>query len=115
MGYGKGKDFGYGKGNDDKGYGKGKSKAFEVGPEDMDRCLYVGNLPFRASWQSVKDMFKEYGNVIRCDIAKDYDGRSRGYANVLFETQEDARAAIDNLNGADFEGRSMVVRFEGSR
>jgi len=94
----------------DKGKGKGKGK--NVNPDDEGRLLYVGNLPFRTSWQDVKDTFKECGRVIRVDIAEGPDGRSKGYATVLYETEDEAQGAIDSLNGRDFQGRSLTVRME---
>jgi len=83
-----------------KGYSKGKggwkgSAPLRVGPGDKGRLVYVGNLTFRTAWQDVKDLFKEYGDVIRVDIAQDMDGRSKGYGTVLFSKEEDATAAIE--------------------
>jgi len=104
------------KGYDDNGYGgkdsSGKGGKGKYSAEDKGRVVYVGNLPFRASWQDLKDVFKNCGNVIRAEMAKDYDGRSRGYAKVLFESEGDAISAIDNLNETDFDGRKMVVRLD---
>jgi len=94
-----------------KGKGKGKG-GLRVGPGDKGRLLYVGNLPFRTSWQDLKDVFKEHGQVIRVDIAEDWDGRSKGYATVLYETEDEAQSAIQNLHEADFQGRNMMVRLD---
>mmetsp|Transcript_10450 Transcript_10450/g.23715 ORF Transcript_10450/g.23715 Transcript_10450/m.23715 type:complete len:259 (+) Transcript_10450:139-915(+) len=104
-----GKSKGKDKGKDYDGKGKGKSR---YGPQDEGRVVYAGNLPFRAAWQDVKDMFKAYGEVIRVDMAKDADGRSRGYATILFEKEEEAQAAIEALNGCDFQGRGMLVKMD---
>lgn len=90
-----------GKGFGGKGGGKGK-----LDERDRGRVLRVGNLPDRTSWQSVKDVFREYGSVIRVDFVED------GVATVLFEKEDDARAAIPDLDGADFEGRAMEVCME---
>mmetsp|Transcript_50289 Transcript_50289/g.116747 ORF Transcript_50289/g.116747 Transcript_50289/m.116747 type:complete len:230 (-) Transcript_50289:44-733(-) len=112
-GYGKG---GYGGGLGGKGkggYGGGlQNSPLRVGPRDKGRLVYVGNLPFRAAWQDVKDVFKEYGEVIRVDIAQDVEGRSKGYATVLFEKEEDAQSAIAGLNESDFQGRALMVRLD---
>ncbi len=51
-------------------------------------------MPYRVSWQDLKDMFKEFNGLIRADIMKDRDGRSRGAGLVVFETPEDAKVAI---------------------
>merc|ERR1712194_147677 len=113
----KGGGKGYSKGRDDwKGGGKGGYKGgsgpLRVGPGDKGRLVYVGNLTFRTAWQDVKDVFKEYGDVIRVDIAQDMDGRSKGYGTVLFSKEEDAASAIEGLNETDFQGRNLMVRLD---
>eukprot|EP00929_Paragymnodinium_shiwhaense_P009035 TRINITY_DN113061_c0_g1_i1.p1 TRINITY_DN113061_c0_g1~~TRINITY_DN113061_c0_g1_i1.p1 ORF type:complete len:232 (-),score=67.51 TRINITY_DN113061_c0_g1_i1:279-881(-) len=91
--------------------GKGKG-GFRVGPDDKGRLLYVGNLPFKAAWQELKDMFREYGEVIHVDIARDPEGWSRGFATVLYKEQKEAKAAIRGLNEQEFMGRPMLVRLD---
>jgi len=81
-----------------------------VRPEDKGRLLYVGNIPWRASWQDLKDLFRDVGEVIRVDIPTDRDGRSRGYATVLFEAEAAAGEAIKRFNDYEFEGRRLNVR-----
>lgn len=105
-GRGKGRGRGY------SGYSGGGAAPLRVGPRDKGRLLYVGNLPFRTAWQDLKDVFKEHGEVIRVDVAQDADGRSKGYATVLFEKEEEAQAAIEALNETDFQGRNMMVRLD---
>jgi len=115
-GYGgrKGKSDGYSKGKGGYGgYGSGNYMSpLRVGPQDKGRLVYAGNLPFRAAWQDVKDVFKAYGEVIRVDVAQDQDGRSKGYATILFEKEDDAQAAIEALSDSDFQGRKMLVRMD---
>jgi len=110
-GYSDGYSKGYGKRNSGKGKG-GQGQALRVGPKDKGRLVYVGNLPFRAAWQDVKDLFKEHGDVIHVDIAQDVDGRSKGYATVLFEEESAAQEAIEQLNETDFQGRNLMVRLD---
>jgi RNA recognition motif-containing protein len=74
------------------------------------RQLFVGNLPFTSQWQELKDLFRRIGNVVRADIVTDSQGQSRGYGQVVMGTVEDAKAAIENLNGTEFQGRSIEVR-----
>lgn len=84
-----------------------------VRPEDEGRLIYVGNIPWRSSWQDIKDFFREIGPVIRVDIPVDkVTRRSRGFATVLFEKAEDAQAAITKLNNAEMGGRNITVRFD---
>ncbi|KAF4657393.1 hypothetical protein FOZ61_006284 [Perkinsus olseni] len=108
-----------GKGKGGKGKGKGKGKGFKgrdrirplkVGEKDVHRLIYVGNLPWRTAWQDLKDLFRECGDVIRVDMAEGWDGRSKGFATVLFQDAEGAQKAIEKYNGYDFQGRKMFVR-----
>jgi RNA recognition motif-containing protein len=75
------------------------------------RLLNVGNLPFNVSWQELKDLFRTAGgNVVRADIALGPDGRSKGFGNVLFQSEEDAALAVKVFDGYDLNGRSLNVR-----
>mmetsp|Transcript_158004 Transcript_158004/g.278964 ORF Transcript_158004/g.278964 Transcript_158004/m.278964 type:complete len:220 (-) Transcript_158004:104-763(-) len=94
-------------------YGKPALTPLKTGPRDKGRLVYVGNLPWRAAWQDIKDLFRECGEVIRVDVATDpLDGRSKGYATVLFDKEEDAQKAIEELNETDFQGRRLLVRLD---
>lgn len=85
----------------------------KVRPEAEGRLLYVGNIPFRISWQDIKDHFREMGSVIRVDIPMDRaTHRSRGFATVLFEKPEDALMAIEKLNNTELGGRTVTVRMD---
>jgi RNA recognition motif-containing protein len=84
-----------------------------VRPEDEGRLIYVGNIPWRSSWQDIKDFFKEIGPVIRVDIPLNKaTRRSRGFATVLFEKPEDAIAAIQKFNESEMGGRTITVRLD---
>jgi len=72
--------------------------------------LYVGNLPYQAGWQDLKDLFRAAGNIIRADINIGADGRPKGSGTVVFETQKDAQQAITMYNGFDWYGRTLEVR-----
>lgn len=76
----------------------------------MSVRLYVGNLPFSATEEELENLFSQSGVVISTNIVTDRDtGRSRGFAFVEMESSEAANAAIDALNGVDFNGRSLTV------
>jgi RNA recognition motif-containing protein len=84
-----------------------------VRPEDEGRLIYVGNIPWRSSWQDIKDFFREVGAVIRVDIPVNRETRrSRGFATVLFEKPEDALAAIQKFNNTEMGGRAITVRLD---
>ncbi|KAG8717649.1 hypothetical protein FRC08_007046 [Ceratobasidium sp. 394] len=72
--------------------------------------LYVGNLPYQAGWQDLKDLFRTAGAIIRADINVGYDGRPKGSGTVIFETAKDAQSAIQMYNGYDWYGRIIEVR-----
>ncbi|KAJ7902624.1 hypothetical protein B0H14DRAFT_2427841 [Mycena olivaceomarginata] len=72
--------------------------------------LYVGNLPYQAGWQDLKDLFRVAGNIVRADINLGADGRPKGSGTVVFETPKDAAAAISMYHGTDWYGRTLEVR-----
>ena len=70
----------------------------------------MGNLPWSTTSRALKEVFSEY-NVKTAEVKAGYDGRSRGYGIVTFETEEDATAAL-SLGGYNLDGREMLVRFD---
>ena len=73
--------------------------------------IYVGNLSYKVRENDLQGVIEEYGAVESCKIIKDREtGKSKGFAFV--EMADDAAAAkvIEELNGAEFDGRSMVVK-----
>ena len=72
--------------------------------------IYVGNLDFKVDENDLKDIFEEYGTVSSSKIITDkYSGRSKGFGFVTMEAGDEAKKAIDELNGATLESREMVV------
>ena len=70
--------------------------------------LYVGNLPFTTTSEELTQMFSQFGTVTKTQVIMDRDtGRSRGFGFV--EMSDGAEAAIQAMNGADFEGRRLTV------
>jgi len=71
--------------------------------------LYVGNLPFTATEESVRALFAPHGTVESLSLINDRDtGRPRGFGFVEMSTA-DASRAMQALNGADFGGRSLKI------
>ena len=69
--------------------------------------LYVGNLPFNATEEGVKELFSTIGEVTSVKIITDRDtGRSRGFC---FVEMQNADAAITELNGKELNGRKITV------
>jgi cold-inducible RNA-binding protein len=76
----------------------------------MGKKLYVGNLPFSATDESLTQMFQQAGQVESARIITDRDtGRSKGFGFVEMSSDQEAADAITRFNGADFEGRSLTV------
>ena len=77
----------------------------------MTRRLYVGNLPYDATEKQVRQVFETADRkVVSIKIVTDKDtGKPRGFAFVDVETEEQAKAAIEELNGKDFSGRALIV------
>jgi RNA recognition motif-containing protein len=74
----------------------------------MSKNLYVGNLPFSTSDDDLREAFGQFGTVTRAQVVMDREtGRSRGFGFV--EMSEGGDAAIENLNGAMFQGRTLTV------
>ena len=74
----------------------------------MSMNLYVGNLPFSTTAADLETAFGQYGTVTRAQVVEDREtGRSRGFGFV--EMADGADEAIANLNGAQFQGRTLTV------
>lgn len=76
----------------------------------MGNKLFVGNLSFSISDQSLGDTFSECGTVTSAKVIMDRDsGRSKGFGFVEMSSETEAQAAIQRFNGADDNGRTMTV------
>jgi cold-inducible RNA-binding protein len=77
----------------------------------VGKRLYVGNLPYSATENDLRDLFSSEGDeVAEVKIVMDRDaGRPRGFAFVEMATDEGASRAIEKLNGRDFMGRSLNI------
>ncbi len=72
--------------------------------------LFVGNLPFSATEQEIRDAFEAHGDVSDVAVIMDREtGRPRGFAFVEMPDSGQANAAIEALNNTDFGGRSLNV------
>ncbi|MCX6620586.1 MAG: RNA-binding protein [Acidobacteria bacterium] len=72
--------------------------------------IFVGNLSFGTTEDSVRSMFESYGTVDRVNIVTDRDtGQARGFAFVEMSVDAEANSAINGLNGRDLDGRALNV------
>ncbi len=76
----------------------------------MGNRLYVGNLSFNATADSVRAAFSSFGEVTDAHVVSDREtGRSRGFAFVTMATAQEAAKAIAEMNGALLDGRPLRV------
>ena len=76
----------------------------------MGTRLFVGNLSFNSTEGDVLDLFKQAGNVVKCELMVDkFTSKSRGFAFVEMGSQEEANKAIELCNGKELDGRALTV------
>lgn len=76
----------------------------------MGNRLYIGNLSFHATSESIRAAFAEHGEVTDVHVVMDREtGRSRGFAFVTMGTGPEAQSAIASMNGALLDGRPLRV------
>lgn len=72
--------------------------------------IYVSNINFRTSSESLQSLFEQYGEVSSARIINDREtGRSRGFGFVEMTNDNEAEAAIEALNGSEFEEKTISV------
>ncbi|MBX3354786.1 MAG: RNA-binding protein [Phycisphaeraceae bacterium] len=72
--------------------------------------LYVGNLSFKTTNESLRELFEQHGSVRSAEVVTDrMTGRSRGFGFVEMDDSGQAQAAIQALNGKNIEGRDLTV------
>ncbi len=72
--------------------------------------IFIGNLNYNLTEDDLREIFEEYGELDSVKIITDkFTGRSKGFGFVEMSDEAEAKKAIEELNGAEVEGRSMVV------
>lgn len=75
-----------------------------------DSKLYVGNISFDSTEDDLIELFSSVGDCGSVSLVRDDQGRNRGFGFVTMRTKEDGDAAIEKLNGMEFNGRNIAVR-----
>lgn len=76
----------------------------------MATKLFVGNLEYTVTGDDLKDLFSQAGTVVDAVVISDkMTGRSRGFGFVEMSSDEEAKAAVEKVNGADLKGRKINV------
>lgn len=77
---------------------------------ESEHKLFVGNLSWSVTSESLTQAFQEYGNVVGARVLYDGEtGKSRGYGFVCYSTRAEMETALESLNGMELEGRAMRV------
>ncbi len=72
--------------------------------------LFVGGISWDTKEEGLKEFFEKVGKVEEVKIVTDrFTGKSKGFAFVTMETEEDAKKAIEELNGKELDGRQLTV------
>lgn len=78
--------------------------------QELNKKLYVGSLPFSTTEEELQDLFSAYGPIVSVRVVSDkFTGMSKGFGFVEMENEEDAQKATENLNGSNYNGRTLVV------
>jgi RNA recognition motif-containing protein len=76
----------------------------------MSKKLYVGNLPFSATEDSLKEAFSQFGTVESVSIITDrYTGQAKGFGFIEVSSKQEADEAVAKMNGAEMDGRTLKV------
>ena len=72
--------------------------------------IYVGNIAHASTEEGLQQLFEQFGAVSTVKIIKDkFTGSSRGFAFVEMPVADEAKRAIENTNGMEFDGRNLRV------
>ncbi|MBL6830807.1 MAG: RNA-binding protein [Pirellulales bacterium] len=76
----------------------------------MGKKLYVGNLAYSVTSESLEQMFLEFGSVVSAQVIQDRDtGRSKGFGFVEMQSEDAAQQAINGMHEREVDGRSLTV------
>lgn len=79
-------------------------------PQENKKKLFIGNLPWSMRDEDLREIFGAFGTLVDVHLVTDkFSGRSKGFAFVEYETEEEAQAAITEMSGKDIDGRELVV------
>lgn len=72
--------------------------------------IYVGNMSYNTTEEGIKDLFSQFGEVSSVKLISDREtGRAKGFGFVAMDDNAAAQNAIDELNGKEFDGRTLRI------
>jgi RNA recognition motif-containing protein len=78
--------------------------------QTLNKKLYVGSLPYSITEDELRELFSSYGPIDSVRIITDkFTGQSKGFGFVEMANGEDAKKAIDGINGKQIGGRTLIV------
>jgi hypothetical protein len=93
-----------------RAFGVVTRRGSEKGAVGRKMNIYVGNLSYGSTDQTLRGLFEGYGEVVAVNIIMDRNtGRSRGFGFVEMANDEEAKTAISELDNKEFEGRQLRV------
>lgn len=88
----------------------GRARGGDGQREENPNKLYVGNLSWGVDDLALQELFADFGKVLEARVVTDRDtGRSRGFGFVTLSNQDEVSQAVNNLDGAEFDGRQLKV------
>jgi RNA recognition motif-containing protein len=76
----------------------------------MAKKIYVGNMNYNTSEDTLRQLFAQYGEVVSVNVITDrYTGRAKGFGFVEMASEDAARSAMAALNGKEVDGRQLKV------
>lgn len=89
---------------------QGGGKKEKGGKRNDACCVFVGNVSFTTTWQKLKDVMRQAGDIDLVELVVDSAHKPKGSALVSFKNEADAKTAIQTLNGTVVDGREILVR-----
>lgn len=82
-------------------------------PQNVNKKkLFLGNLSWDLSQDDIQELCAPFGDIVEVNLITDQrSGRSKGFAFVEYSTEEEAKAAMDELNEKEVDGRNMFVKY----
>jgi len=85
----------------------------EKGGDESQKELFVGNISFNTTEDSIRKAFSKFGKVTNLKLPYNPQGQPKGFAFVEFSSHNEAQKALDGQNGKDLDGRALRINFSG--